>query len=318
MRVGIIGSGTHGSRYAKHIVHDVQDLELAAISRRSSEGKGQAEQWNCLWFEDWRELVASADVEAIIGAVPPVLNPEIARVCAVHGKPLLLEKPLAVSSAEASEIVELCHEKKLRLTVGQTLRYNPVVQKLRQELPLVGTLFSFSANQRLEPSSLAWHSDPNIAGAGVSFHTAVHVFDAIRYITGLEVQRVLAVFHRQHNEALEDLMLVLVEMEQNVIGTVDCSKVGHARSGRYEFVGYEGQLHGDQVHKKLEVIRGTDLTTLKTVGETNTIVPLLKDWFAYLSGKGANPIPGEDGLASVKLCEACLESSRSESWVAVK
>lgn len=317
MRVGLIGSGTHGSRYANHIVHDVEGLELTAISRRSAEGEVQAAQWDCKWYKDWRELVNSREVDAVVGAVPPALNLEIAKLCADLKKPLLLEKPLATSSEEALEIVRLSNEKKFRLTVGQTLRYNQVVQKLRQELPLVGTIFSFTANQRLEPSSLVWHFDPGLAGAGVSFHTAVHVFDAIRFITGLEIERVMAVSRRQHNDALEDLIIVLVEMEQNVIGSIDCSKVGHSRTGRFEFVGYDGQLHGDQIHNTLKLIRGTDLTTLNAGRQENTIVPLLRDWQAYLAGRKKNPVAGEDGFASVRLCEACLKSSRTGNWVDV-
>jgi predicted dehydrogenase len=315
MRVGIIGTGNHGSRYANHIVNDVPGLALEAVSRRSPEGREQAAGWNCRLYPDWQELVRDDQVEAVIAVVPPALNLDIAQACAEHGKPLLLEKPLAVSSVAASEIVELCRTKNLRLTVGQTLRYNPIIKRLRRELPSIGTLFSFSANQRLEPSALAWHSDPPLAGAGVSFHTAVHVFDAIRYITGLEVQRVMAVVRRQHNAVLEDLLAVLVEMEQNVVGTIDCSKVGNARSGRYEFVGYGGQLHGDQVHNTLEFIHGAKTRSLDAGVRESTIVPLLQDWLAFLTGKGKNPIAGEDGLASVRLCEACLESSRRGSWV---
>ncbi len=74
------------------------------------------------------------------------------------------------------------------LTVAQTLRYNPVIQALRQRLPEMGELYSFTANQRLEPSTLAWHDDQETAGAGVLFHTAIHVFDALREITGLKVE----------------------------------------------------------------------------------------------------------------------------------
>ncbi len=165
---------------------------------------------------------------------------------------------------------------------------------------------SFSANQRLEPSSLDWHEDPVLAGAGVSFHTAVHVFDAIRFITGLEVQRVMAVVRRRHNAVLEDLLAVLVEMEKDVVGTIDCSKIGHARSGRYEFVGYDGQMHGDQIHNTLEFIHWSDIKRAEMSGSGNTIIPLLKEWYAFWKGEGQNPITGEDGLAAVRLCPAAI------------
>lgn len=318
MRIGVIGTGKHGSRYVRHIINDVEGLELTAICRRSAEGELQAREWGCALFSDWQDLIAHPGVDAVVAAVPPALNLSIARKCAAENKPLLVEKPLGVNVDAAEKIVALFSEKKLPLTVGQTLRYNQVVRALHDNLSSIGTLFSFSANQRLELSSLAWHDDPEEAGGGVSFHTAVHVFDALRFITGLEVTRIMALTRRQHSRYLEDLLVVLVEMQDNVIGTIDCSKVGNARSGRFEFVGYEGQLQGDQVHNTLERIIGSQVKSCESGKPVSTIVPILMDWHAYLIGKGPNPVSGEDGLQAVRLCEACLESARAESWVALR
>lgn len=316
--VGIIGAGRHGSRYARHVGQDVPGLRLAAISRRSPEGAAQATAWQCAWHRDWHDLVADPRVEAVIAVVPPALNLEIARCCAAESKPLLVEKPLAATGADAADLVELYACRNLPLTTGQTLRYNPVVRMLRERLPVTGSLYSFSANQRLEPSTLAWHAEPALAGAGVSFHTAVHVFDALRWITGLEVRRLMAVSRRHHNPVLDDLLAVLVEMEGEVVGTLDCSKVGHARSGRFEFIGSDCQLQGDQVHGTVELVRGTTVTRLQPGVPCNTIIPLLRDWHAFLTGRGPNPVSGADGMAAVSLCEACLESARSGNWASLK
>ncbi len=315
MRIGIIGTGRHGSRYANHIVRDVDGLVLAAISRRSDEGRVQAGNWGCRHVADWRDLVTDGGVDAVIAVVPPALHPEIARACVAAGKPLLLEKPLAVSMAAAREIVALFRQHDLPLTVGQTLRYNPVIRLLRGRLPEIGRLYSISANQRIEPSTLEWHGRPELAGAGVSYHTAVHVFDALRYITGLEIVRVCAVTRQEHNPRLEDSLAVVLEMENGVIGTVDCSKVGHARSGRFEFVGSDGQLAGDQIHNTCERIRGLAVQPLDPGAPVGTIVPLLEAWRDFLAGQGANPVSGEDGLAAVRCCQACLESARRQRWV---
>ncbi len=317
MRVGIIGTGRHGSRYANHLVHDIAGLELTAVSRRQPSGAEQAALWHCTWYRHWPELVADRQVEAVIAVVPPALNLAIAQQCARQGKPLLIEKPLAISGAVAAEIVALYSRHHLPLTVGQTLRYNGVIRGLREQLPSLGTLYSFAASQRLEPSTIAWHEDPEQAGAGVSFHTAVHVFDALRFMTGLEVRRVTALCRQRSGTALEDLLAVLVEMDGGVVGTLDCSKVGRARSGRFEFVGREGQLQGDQIFNTLERIRATEVTRLDPGEPVRTLVPFLRDWRDFLAGRAANPIPGEDGLAAVRICEACLKSSRSGQWTAV-
>jgi predicted dehydrogenase len=317
MRIGIIGTGRHGARYANHIVNDVPGLELSAICRRSAAGKAQAEEWRCEHHTDWQQLVEHPAVEAVIGVVPPALNLAIARACVKAKKPLLLEKPLASSLEDANEISSLFKSSQLPLTVGQTLRYNQVIQLFRRQIHEIGHLYSFSANQRLEPSTLDWHEQPELAGAGVSFHTAVHVFDALRYITGLEIERVMAVTGQHHNGALEDMLLVLVEMAGGVKGMVDCSKVGAARSGRFEFVGEKGQLVGDQIYNICEQVHHSDRIVLDPGEPVGTIVPFLRDWHQFLSGLGPNPVSGDDGLKAVAICDACLRSARNSDWVKV-
>ena len=314
IRVGLIGAGRHGSRYAAHILRDMEGMTLAAMARRSEQGQDQARDWGCRWFRDWRDLVADPGVDAVIGVVPPAHNPAIAAACSAAGKPLLLEKPMAADLAGAREILALWQQGKLRLTVGQTLRYNQVIRLFARQLPERGRLYSFTANQRLEPSTLAWHEDPSQAGAGVSFHTAVHVFDALRFITGREIRRVMARTGQHHNGSLEDLLVAMVEMESGILGLVDCSKISPARSGRFEFVTDQGQLAGDQVHSVCHWISGRTVTPLDPGPPVPTIRLLLADWQRYLGDEGDNPVPPPDGFAAVAACAACLASARDNTW----
>jgi len=67
IRVGIIGTGAHGSRYARHLLgREVEGLELSAISRRSAAGSAQAGEWGVGYHPDWRALVADRRVAAVI------------------------------------------------------------------------------------------------------------------------------------------------------------------------------------------------------------------------------------------------------------
>ena len=317
MNIGIIGTGRHGSRYANHIVNDCEGLELTAVCRRSEEGRKQAASWGAHWFGDWRELVDSDDVDAIVCAVPPSLNLEIARASSRAGKPLLIEKPLATTSKEGGELVELMSASGVKLTVGQTLRYNPVIMKLRDELPDQGKLYTVYANQRLEPSDLSWLEDPAEAGGGITFHIAVHVFDALHFITGLKVIRVSAMCRSCKTKHLEDLALIHVEMEGGVAGIVDVSKLSSSRSGRYEFICEKAQLHGDQIHGYVNCISENIEKRIGDFEPHPTIQSLLLDWQKYLLGEGDNPVTGEDGLYAIRVSEASLESSEDSRWVNV-
>jgi len=317
MRIGIIGTGRHGSRYANHIVNDCTRLQLTAIARRSEEGRQQADSWGVQYLEDWRALITSPGVDAVICAVPPVLNIDIARECSKHGKPLLIEKPLSVNAVDGLKIVAMMKDAGVPLTVGQTLRYNPVVRKLREELPNQGQLYTAYANQRLEPSDIKWLENPQEAGAGITFHIAVHVFDALHYITGLKVVRVSAMCRTCKTKHLEDLALIHVEMENGVAGIVDVSKLSTSRSGRYEFICEKSQLHGDQVHGYVNCISANVERQLEKFPPVPTVLGLLEDWQNFLSDTGPNPVSGEDGLYAIRVSEASLESSEDSRWVNV-
>lgn len=318
IRVGIIGTGKHGSRYAHHIVEDLQScFKLVAISRRSIEGKEQGERWKARWIDDWRKLVEDTSVDAVITATTPNLNLEIAHLCADHKKPLLLEKPIATDYRVAKEIVDRFTEEQLGLTIGQTLRYNSVICALRDRFAEMGPLYSLFASQRLEPSSLDWLEDPEVAGGGVIFHTAVHMFDAIRFITGLEVVRIRGSVRSIFNQKLEDLLSAEIELSNGAIGILDTSKVSPARAGRYEFVCEQGHLQGDQIHGMLQKIIKTSIEELSVTPPGPALLPLLKDWYKFLTQKGINPIPATEGLAAVKICHACNMSVKTGGWVSL-
>jgi predicted dehydrogenase len=313
--IGIIGTGIHGSRYALHIKNDLPGLNLAAISRRSSEGESQAAGWNCRYHADWRHLVDDPSVDAVVAAVTPDLNPEIARACAGAGKPLLMEKPLAVNAEEGQRALDAFAGTGLPFTVAQTLRYNSVILGLRRELGLAGDLHAFSANQRLERSVHPWLENAAVAGGGVILHTVVHLFDALRFITGREVLAVDVRSRRRYNPALEDLVAGRLILSGDLIGTFDAAKVGPSRMGRYEFFGDRGQVQGDQVHGGMQLIAGMEIRELPCPRPGPALVPFLGDWETCLRGKGPNPIPASEGLAAVRICDAARLSAAEEREV---
>lgn len=319
IRVGIIGTGRHGSRYANHIVEDLgKCFRLTAISRRSPAAREQASAWNTRLYPDWRDLVAAADVDAVIAVTTPNLNFDIGELCARLKKPLLIEKPLTTDYFQAKEMVKVFAESSVPLTVAQTLRYNSVILALKNRLPAMGRLYSVAASQRLEPSTLSWLERPEIAGGGIIFHTAVHLFDALRFITRQEVVKIRASTRNIFNPWLEDLLTAELEFENGALGAIDASKVSPSRAGGYEFTCEQGQLLGDQIHGTLQQIREANLEQLKVNPPGPTLLPLLQDWFDFLQNTGRNPVSPEEGLAAVAICHACRESAETGQWVAIE
>src|SRR5687768_10009277 len=100
MRVGLIGCGNVGLGHHLPALLGVEGIEVAAVAdptperleaARAAAGLGAADA-----HLDWRELVARADVDAVVVATPQRFRPEIAIAAARAGKHLLCEKPLAL------------------------------------------------------------------------------------------------------------------------------------------------------------------------------------------------------------------------------
>jgi len=139
--IGLIGLGKHGSRYARHIVEDLTDADLVAVSRRNrTAGETLAAAYGCAFYDDYRDLVADPRVDAVVMAVPPMLHPAIVEAACQAGKPLLVEKPLATSLATAQHIENLVSTSGVRAMVAHTLRFNSTIQTVRAHLPEIGSL----------------------------------------------------------------------------------------------------------------------------------------------------------------------------------
>ena len=97
--IGLIGLGHHGSRYARHVLADLPDARLAAVSRRrSDQGHGLALARAVPCYATYHELIADPHVEAVVVVTPPALNRDICLSVARAKKALLIEKPLAGGS----------------------------------------------------------------------------------------------------------------------------------------------------------------------------------------------------------------------------
>ncbi|MGH7961024.1 MAG: Gfo/Idh/MocA family protein, partial [Candidatus Binatia bacterium] len=107
VRLGLIGAGKHGSRYAKHIVEDTPEAELVAVCRRNRQaGEQLVSTYGCVYYADYHTLLDAPDIDAVVIVVPPALHPHIVAAACQHGKHILIEKPLAVSVAEGRLICD--------------------------------------------------------------------------------------------------------------------------------------------------------------------------------------------------------------------
>jgi predicted dehydrogenase len=307
-RLALIGLGRHGARYAAHVARgDVPGVAIAAAWRRDrEEGARQCASFG-IRFEPDLDALLELDVDAFVVVIPAGEHLAVARAIASRNKPLLLEKPMARTVAEGEQIARAFEEAGAPLTIGQTLRFDPLTRALAEGAARFGRLNGFGFEQRLENRGLAWEDDPISSGGGVLIQTAIHTVDALRFVTRRELRVVTATAGSVHYQNNEDLALLHVRAG-DALGDVRVSKIGQSRHMRFALFFEDGGLEADYIDRALYETRGRERVAM-SVPESPTVPSLLAAFLAHLDG-GPNPVPARDALESLRVIEAAYAHTR--------
>jgi predicted dehydrogenase len=318
--IGLIGVGRHGGRYARHIVQDLPNLRLVALARRHFDlARQQASELDCRAYADYRDLMAAPNVDAVIAVVPPTLHREIIDTAATLRRPVLLEKPAAISLAEGRRMLHAVRQAGIPVMVAQTLRYNGVVQALLQAREQIGRLHSLRISQRFEPSRPGWIDDPGVAGGGMIMHTGVHSFDLMRLLSGLEAERVSCELSCIRTTQTEDNFSALIRLSDGAtLASIAGSRATASRSGPIELAGEDGQLIADHLLNTAIVLRGTSAAPVAVPAPVATVRAVVADFASALERGAPMPILLEEGLRAVAIADACYRAARAERAVAVE
>lgn len=316
--MGLIGLGRHGARYAKHLLAGVPGCRLAAVSRQDVRaGEQFAREHGVPFHADWRDLLRRPDVQAVLVVTPPSLNREICLAAAEAGKALLIEKPLACSTADAHAMVAAARTAGVPLMTAQTLRFTPVLRRLREHLVAIGPVEYFSLFMRAERPPHAWLDQKDKAGGGVVLEIGIHHFDLLRYLTGQEAVEVRAEMSRRRTQQVEDLAHLRFTLASGALCFVELSRVSGGRLCRAEAVGQKGQLIADVGTSTLTRIEGWKVVEVEAVPDRPTIEPVLEAFARSLTDRMPVPVSGEDGLRAVAMAEAAYRSAAQHQPVQI-
>lgn len=323
IRIGLIGAGKHGSRYAKHIVEDIPQAELVALCRRDRhEGEQLAARYGCAYYDDYHQLLKDTHIDAVAIVVPPALHGAIVPAACQAGKHILLEKPFAVSVAEGQRLRAALTASGVRCMVAHTLRFNTVVRTLKAHIAQIAPLHSLYISQRFEPSPLLWLDRKAESGGGIVLHTGVHSFDLLRFLSGGEVTTVSCDLKSRVTIETEDNFTMLCQLthpttRHGIAGAIAGSRSTASRSGLIELSGEQGQLVGDHHHGFAYLLKGSERIPLSIEPAVPTVRDVIQAFVEGLRKGTALPITPEDGLHAVAIAEACYRSAESGQRVQV-
>lgn len=195
IRTAVIGTGFMGRSHLEALrrVENVDVVEIAGTSLEKA--RAAAAGYNVLNATgDWRDVIADPSIDAVHITTPNVSHFPIARAAFEAGKHVLCEKPLAMTVAEAEELVALAAAKERRGGLNHNLRYYPMVQQMRsmREAGEFGEILvvqgTYSQDWLLYQTDWNWRIDPAVSGASrVMADIGSHFFDMAEHVTGLKV-----------------------------------------------------------------------------------------------------------------------------------
>jgi myo-inositol 2-dehydrogenase/D-chiro-inositol 1-dehydrogenase len=324
LAVGVIGAGGMGARHALNLHHHVVGARVAAIydldQRRAQQvaatcGAPQV-------FDDPLQLIEDDHVDAVVIASPDATHVEYVLHCLRHRKPMLCEKPLAITAADALRIVEAeCALDRRLVAVGFMRRFDPQHLAVRNavEAGQIGRALLFKGVHRNAVVA------PTTSGAMVITSSASHDIDAARWLLGQEIEEVYVCGVRTRatfSEQTRDLLLLQMALRDDRLATVEV------------FVAAE---YGYEVGAEIVGERGTAVTMqpagalVRAQAARSVAVPL--DWIerfqpAYVAELQAwidalctgQVFPGADawdGYMSLLVIDACIRSLHEGTPVAV-
>lgn len=310
LQVGLIGLGIHGQRYARHLAQGVPGIRLVAVCRRQrQEVERIGRELGVTAYSDPEALLDDPEVHAVLIVTPPPTHLALATQAFERGKPVLLEKPITQTLGEAHDLAEYVQRNGTPLFLAQSLRYNAGLLCARGELRRIGPVRSMTASQRLPHADLSWQNSDSTHPLGSILNTGVHLFDLVRWMLGVEFDRVYCMAQRVENPFHEDLFKMQASLQNHdALVALEVAKCTASRSSSLEIVGALGQLWVDFGIDQVTLVQGTERTVLREAAPEHTLPKLLEDFAHHLEHGESMPITVHDGVRTLEVVEACYRS----------
>ncbi len=217
--IGIIGYGGFG-KFLHNAWVALENVQVVAIADKNA---GMlSPPIGVKVFTAWAELLLEKDIEAVAIVTEPATHVEIALACMQAGKHVLIEKPLAISLADAEKIMQTRDQTGMVAGIDFIMRFNPLLQTIQgfTQQGVFGKLRrvdveNYAQDEQLPPEHWFWY--PERSG-GILVEHAVHFIDLVHFFAPAKILKVNGLKHNR-NLQQEDQVMANVLYEGGLIAT---------------------------------------------------------------------------------------------------
>lgn len=325
IKVGVIGLGRMGSLHARLLATQVAGASLYAVAEPDEQARARvaAEIGVERTFSDPYDLIALAELDAVIITTPTSTHAALVIAAASAGKAIFCEKPLALTIEEHSAMLSAVAKAGVALQVGFMRRFDAGYQRAKQLIAggLIGYPVTFKSISR-DPFCPPRNYQDTAKSGGLILDMSIHDFDLARWLVGSEVERVTA----------EGTTLVCSDLA--LAGDIDNALVnlrfangalGNIEASRNAFYGYDirTEVLGSEGAVMIGAHQHTPVVLFTRAGAHYDVMPYLMERFgdAYRGqlqhfvdclqqGKAPSP-SGQEAFAALKIGLAATQAYQS-------
>ena len=307
LRVGVIGVGHLGKHHAR-ILSSMPGVELVGVvDKNLGRATEIASEYRTRPSLDWRELMGRIDAVTI--AVPTEIHLEIARPFLLAGVPVLVEKPMARSLAEADEMIAAAAKSGATLAVGHTERFNPAVAVAREHL---------TDPRFIEVHRLGVFPERSL-DIDVVFDVMIHDLDVILSLVKSDVESIDAVGVPVLTKRV-DIASVRVRFTNGCMANLTASRISRDRVRKIRFFQQDAYLSIDYAAQKVEKFTLNRLLGIPKIDGGDVPVvneePLareLADFVDAVKLKRQPLVDGQQGRRALALAQAIIDTMTTVS-----
>jgi len=196
MKFGLLGAGWYGREAHLRNLVRLRDIEVVAVSSRSNESLAAAVEIvgpGLRTYQDWREIVAIEEIDAVIIALPNDQHHLAAMAAFAAGKHVLCEKPLGLTLAQCDEAIAEATAAGCILQVGHEMRFQNLYATMQEMIATgeIGDLQLMWCREFRGPMRAGWRSSEAITG-GTILEKCVHHLDLFNWMMDRKPLRVSA------------------------------------------------------------------------------------------------------------------------------
>ena len=331
VRVGIIGTGNIGKQHIELLESGaVTDAELTATTSRSSTSQPGKPRH----FTDYITMLESGMVDAVIIATPTMNHAECAREAFARGIHVLVEKPVAMSMAEANSLLDEVPST-IKFAVMLNQRFHPAYREIKamMDQSVIGDLhrFSWTMTAWYRPDIYYrvsnWRGTWRGEGGGLLINQCIHNLDILQWLFGLpSALTAKANFGRYHAIDVEDEVTSMMSFAGGTTGILIASSGEAPGLNRLEIIGDKGMISFDDqvitLHQADQRVSTHCATTTEMFGmptfeerkidagePVNQHAAVIQNFIDAIAADRPLLTPATEGLGSLQLANAMLLSA---------